>query len=167
MPKKVLSKKDREEQNFLHKIIIIVGVILIAGVISVNVQADQITHKFKSPSFNGINTSSHYLTIENQEFNRRQTIKDELKAAIEEAERDKENSTVQRFIRNFESCVYAELSRQLIANLFGEPPSDSGVISLEGNTIEYSPDGDFLTLRITEADGTVTVITIPIGSFTF
>ena len=167
MPKKVLSKKDREEQNFLHKIIVIVGVILIAGVISVNVQADQITHKFKSPSFNGINTSSHYLTIENQEFNRRQTIKDELKAAIEEAERDKENSTVQRFIRNFESRVYAELSRQLIANLFGETPSDSGVISLEGNTIEYSTDGDFLTLRITEADGTVTVITIPIGSFTF
>jgi len=167
MAKKVLSKKDREEQNFLHKIIIIVGVILIAGVISVNVQADQITHKFKSPSFNGINTSSHYLTIENQEFNRRQTIKDELKAAIEEAERDKENSTVQRFIRNFESRVYAELSRQLIANLFGETPSDSGVISLEGNTIEYSTDGDFLTLRITEADGTVTVITIPIGSFTF
>ncbi|MDB4724187.1 curli assembly protein CsgF [bacterium] len=167
MPKKVLSKKDREEQHFLHKIIIIVGIILIAGVISVNVQADQITHKFKSPSFNGINTSSHYLTIENQEFNRRQTIKDELKAAIEEAERDKENSTVQRFIRNFESRVYAELSRQLIANLFGETPSDSGVISLEGNTIEYSTDGDFLTLRITEADGTVTVITIPIGSFTF
>ena len=167
MPKKVLSKKDREEQNFLHKIIIIVGVILIAGVISVNVQADQITHKFKSPSFNGVNTSSHYLTIENQEFNRRQTIKDELKAAIEEAERDKENSTVQRFIRNFESRVYAELSRQLIANLFGETPSDSGVISLEGNTIEYSTDGDFLTLRITESDGTVTVITIPIGSFTF
>jgi len=167
MPKKVLSKKDKEEQHFLHKIIIIIGIILIAGVISVNVQADQITHKFKSPSFNGVNTSSHYLTIENQEFNRRQTIKDELKAAIEEAERDKENSTVQRFIRNFESRVYAELSRQLIANLFGETPSDSGVISLEGNTIEYSTDGDFLTLRITEADGTVTVITIPIGSFTF
>ena len=167
MAKKVLSKKAREEQNFLQKVIIIVGVILIAGVISVNVQADQITHKFKSPSFNGINTSSHYLTIENQEFNRRQTIKDELKAAIEEAERDKENSTVQRFIRNLESRVYAELSRQLIANLFGETPSDSGVISLEGNTIEYSTDGDFLTLRITEADGTVTVITIPIGSFTF
>ena len=167
MPKKVLSKKDREEQDFLIKIIIVIGLILIAGVISVNVQADQITHKFKSPSFNGINTSSHYLTIENQEFNRRQTIKDELKAAIEEAERDKENSTVQRFIRNFESRVYAELSRQLIANLFGETPSDSGVISLEGNTIEYSTDGDFLTLRITEADGTVTVITIPIGSFTF
>ena len=163
----ILKKQNAAEKDKLLQIILTIGLILFLGVLSINTKADQITHKFKSPSFNGINTSSHYLTIENQEFNRKQTIKDELKAAIEEAERDKENSTVQRFIRNFESRVYAELSRQLIANLFGETPSDSGVISLEGNTIEYSTDGDFLTLRITEADGTVTVITIPIGSFTF
>jgi hypothetical protein len=161
------NKSTQKEKDNLIMLVVVIGAVLILGVISQSLLADQITHKFKSPSFNGINTSSHYLTIENQEFNRRQTIKDELKAAIEEAERDKENSTVQRFIRNFESRVYAELSRQLIANLFGETPSDSGVISLEGNTIEYSTDGDFLTLRITEADGTVTVITIPIGSFTF
>ena len=167
MPKQRLSEKELDQQDFLMKVVVFIGVVLFIGVFAVNVMADQIVHKFKSPSFNGVNTSSHYLTIENQEFNRRQTIKDELKAAIEEAERDKENSTVQRFIRNFESRVYAELSRQLIANLFGETPSDSGVISLEGNTIEYSTDGDFLTLKITEADGTVTVITIPIGSFTF
>jgi len=160
-------RKEQKEKDLLLKVLVCIGAVLFIGVFAVNVKSDQITHKFKSPSFNGVNTSSHYLTIENQEFNRKQTIKDELKAAIEEAERDKENSTVQRFIRNFESRVYAELSRQLIANLFGETPSDSGVISLEGNTIEYSTDGDFLTLKITEADGTVTVITIPIGSFTF
>jgi len=167
MAKKSLSKKDKDESNFLYKLIAVIGIILFGGMFTQNLFADQITHKFKSPSFNGVMTSSHYLTIENQEFNRKQTIKDELKAAIEEAERDKENSTVQRFIRNFESRVYAELSRQLIANLFGETPSESGIISLEGNTIEYSTDGDFLTLKITEADGTVTIITIPIGSFTF
>jgi len=171
MVKKKRTKAEQKvrdiEKDKLLQIILAVALVLFLGVISLNAKADQITHKFKSPSFNGIATSSHYLTIENQEFNRKQTIKDELKAAIEEAERDKENSTVQRFIRNFESRVYAELSRQLIANLFGETPSDSGVISLEGNTIEYSTDGDFLTLKITEADGTVTIITIPIGSFTF
>ena len=138
-------RKEEIEKNNLIKIMVGIGLVLMLGVLTQSVWADQITHKFKSPSFNGVNTSSHYLTIENQEFNRKQTIKDELKAAIEEAERDKENSTVQRFIRNFESRVYAELSRQLIANLFGETPSDSGIISL----------------------GTVTIITIPIGSFTF
>ena len=37
--------------------------------------ADQMVHKFKNPSFSGTNTSSHYLTIENQEFNRKEAIK--------------------------------------------------------------------------------------------
>ena len=161
-----LRARKAEKQKIIE-IVFVIGIVLFLSVFVQNVWSDQITHKFKSPSFNGINTSSHYLTIENQEFNRRQTIKDELKAAIEEAERDKENSTVQRFIRNFESRVYAELSRQLIANLFGETPQDSGTITLEGNTIEYSSDGTYLTLKITEADGTITHITIPIGSFTF
>ena len=70
-------------------------------------------------------------------------------------------------MRNLESRVYAELSRQLVANLFGETPSESGTITLEGNTIVYTSDGVTLTLTITEADGTVTSITIPIGTFTF
>lgn len=163
----ILKKQQNDEKNLMAKIVVVIGVMLFVGIFAQNIWSDTITFKFKSPSFSGINTSSHYLTIENQEFNRRQTIKDEIKAAIEEAERDKENSTVQRFIRNFESRVYAELSRQLIANLFGETPQDSGTISLEGNTIEYSSDGTYLTLKITEADGTITNITIPIGSFTF
>ena len=171
MVKKKRTKAEQKardiEKDKLLQIVLTIAVILFLGVISVNAKADQIVHKFKSPSFNGVNTSSHYLTIENQEFNRKQTIKDEIKAAKEEAERDKENSTVQRFIRNFESRVYAELSRQLIANLFGETPQTSGTISLEGNTIEYSSDGTYLTLKITEADGTITEIKIPIGSFTF
>ena len=63
--------------------------------------------------------------------------------------------------------MYAELSRQLIANLFGETPQTSGTITLEGNTIVYSSDGTYLTLTITEADGTITTIKIPLGSFTF
>ena len=29
-------------------------------------ESDELTHVFKSPSFSGANTSSHYLTIENQ-----------------------------------------------------------------------------------------------------
>ena len=163
------TDKDKEEMVKVRIFAFLVFSfgIMFSFILALNVQADQITFKFKSPSFNGINASSHYLTIENQEFNRRKEIKSEIKAAIDEAKRDKENSTVQRFIRNFESRVYAELSRQLIANLFGETPSDSGTITLEGNTIDYSSDGTYLTLKITEADGTITIITIPIGSFTF
>ena len=129
--------------------------------------ADEMVHKFKSPSFSGNNTSSHYLTIENQEFNRKMTIKEEIKALQEQIERDKENTTLARFIRNLESRIYAQLSRQLVENLFGENPSTEGLVELEGNTISYTSDGEFITLTITDADGNTTIITLPIGSFTF
>jgi hypothetical protein len=129
--------------------------------------ADPITFKFKSPSFNGINTSSHYLTIENQENTRRSAIKEEIKAAVEELEREADNTTLARFIRNLESRVYAQLSRQMVDNLFGETPKTEGTIELEGNTISYGSDGDFITLTVTDSDGTTTDITLPIGSFTF
>jgi hypothetical protein len=135
--------------------------------LSFSVSADQITHKFKSPSFSGINTSSHYLTIENQEFNRKSDIADEIKAYQEELLRDAENTTLARFIRNLESRIYAELSRQLVNNLFGETASTEGLLELEGNTIQYFVDGDFITLIITDADGNSTEITLPVGSFSF
>ena len=156
-----------EEKDKIIWAIVFIGVVLIIGIFVQNIKADQIVHKFKSPSFNGIGTSSHYLTIENQEFSRKLTIKEEIKALQDEIEREKENTTLARFMRNLESRVYAELSRQLVNNLFGETPSDSGTIELEGNIIEYTSDGVTLTLKITEADGTVTEITIPIGTFTF
>ena len=167
------GKTDREiieEEAAKTRILVwimFMGLVMFIGIVVTNLQADTITHKFKSPSFNGMGTSSHYLTIENQEFSRKLTIKEEIKALQDEIEREKENSTLARFLRNLESRVYAELSRQLVNNLFGETPSDSGTITLEGNTIVYSSDGVTLTLTITEADGTVTEITIPIGTFTF
>ena len=169
--KKKITKKQIEtlelEKYRLTATLVFIGFVLFFGIIAVNLKADQIVHKFKSPSFNGVGTSSHYLTIENQEFSRKLTIKEEIKALQEEIEREKENSTLARFMRNLESRVYAELSRQLVNNLFGETPQNAGTITLEGNTIEYTSDGITLTLKITEADGTVTEITIPIGTFTF
>ncbi len=160
-------KQEEAAKARLGAWFLFVGLIIFALVLVQNAKADQIVHKFKSPSFNGMGTSSHYLTIENQEFSRKLTIKEEIKALQDEIEREKENSTLARFMRNLESRVYAELSRQLVNNLFGETPSSSGTITLEGNTIEYTSDGVTLTLKITEADGTVTEITIPIGTFTF
>ena len=129
--------------------------------------ADEIVFKFKSPSFSGIGTSSHYLTIQNQEFNRKEALKAEIKALQDQIERDKENTTLARFIRNLESRIYAQLSRQLVENLFGETPSDNGVLELEGNRIEYSVVDGIITLKITDSDGNTTTISLPIGSFTF
>jgi len=145
------------------------GKISLVLLLTASVSADEMVHKFKSPSFSGVGTSSHYLTIENQEFNRKEANKAELKAYKEQLKRDAENTTLARFIRNLESRIYAQLSRQLVDALFGETPSTSGVLELMGNTIEYSvsADGTMITLKITDAEGNVTEITVPIGSFTF
>ena len=134
---------------------------------SVESIADEIVFKFKSPSFSGINTSSHYLTIQNQEFNRKEALKAEIKALQDQIERDKENTTLARFIRNLESRIYSQLSRQLVENLFGEVPSDSGTLTLEGNTIVYNVEDGIITLTITDSDGNTTTISLPVGNFTF
>ena len=134
---------------------------------SVGSIADEVVFKFKSPSFSGINTSSHYLTIQNQEFNRKQALAAEIKALQDQIERDKENTTLARFIRNLESRIYSQLSRQLVENLFGETPSDSGTLTLEGNTIVYNVEDGIITLTITDSDGNTTTISLPVGNFTF
>ena len=132
-----------------------------------SVSADEMLFKFKNPSFSGNATSSHYLTIENQQFNRDKAIKEEIQAYKEELARDSNNTTLARFIRNLESRIYAELSRQLVDNMFGETKSESGSFTLEGNRVDYSTDGDKVTLTINESDGGTTTISVPIGSFTF
>ena len=140
---------------------------LLVGVFAVNSIADEIVFKFKSPSFNGNNTSSHYLTINSQEFNRKAALKAEIKSLQDQIERDKENTTLARFIRNLESRIYSQLSRQLVENLFGEIPSESGTLTLEGNTIVYKVEDGIITLTITDSDGNSTTISLPVGNFNF
>jgi len=163
----LLRRKEEAEKDTIIKWVSVIGILLILGIFIQNATADQMTHKFKSPSFSGENTSSHYLTIDNVEYTRRMTIKAEIKALQDEIERDKENTTLARFVRNLESRIYAQLSRQLVEALFGETPSDSGTIELEGNTITYSVVDGIITLTIVDAEGNETIIQIPIGSFTF
>jgi len=169
--KRGLTKQEIEQEEAaiarVQGWFLFMGLILIIFIVATNAESDEMVHKFKSPSFSGVGTSAHYLTIENQQFNRKQALKAEIKALQDEIERDKENTTLARFIRNLESRIYAQLSRQLVENLFGETPSDSGVLSLEGNTIEYNVVDGIITLNITDSDGNTTTISLPIGSFTF
>ncbi len=163
------EKIDREEAAKVRIFIWLafMGAIMITMIIAQHLHSDEMVHKFKSPSFSGIGTSAHYLTIENQQYTRKMTVKAELKAIQDEIERDKENTTLARFIRNLESRIYSQLSRQLVENLFGETASDSGVLELEGNRIEYNVVDGIITLNITDSDGNTTTISLPIGSFTF
>jgi DNA polymerase III alpha subunit (gram-positive type) len=132
-----------------------------------------IVHQFKNPSFSGIGTGSHYLTIENQEHSRKKAIEDALEAAEKAAQREADNTTLAKFIRNLESRIYAQLSKQLVDNMFSnEDAVTFGSFTLEGSVVSYevmtdASGEDYIQMRITDTEGTETVIEIPIGTGNF
>ena len=146
---------------------------IIGAVYTANVMAEPIVHGFKNPSFSGVGTGAHYLTVENQEHGRKKAIKDALEAAERAASRAAENTTLAKFIRNLESRIYAQLSKQLVDNMFSnDNPVRFGSFVLEGSTVTYevitSDDGtEFIKMTIVGEDGSTTVIEIPIGSGNF
>jgi len=129
--------------------------------------ADSMVHKFKSPSFNGVGYSAHALTIENQEFSRQKAAKEKKAAANRQIARDVANTNLSKFMKNVESRIYAQLSKQLVDSMFGETASSSGSVTFEGTTISYAKSSETVELTIMEANGSTTVITVPVGDFTF
>ena len=67
---------------------------------SLSATSDELVQTFKSPSFSGVGASAHYLTIENQEKNRRDTSQEDIASEFRALEREADNTTVARFLRN-------------------------------------------------------------------
>ena len=84
------------------------------------VESAELTHRWKSPSFSGIGSSAHFLTIENQEFTRKADIRAKKESEIAKKLAAAKNTNYAKFIDNLESRIYAEFSKQLTDNLFGE-----------------------------------------------
>jgi hypothetical protein len=131
--------------------------------------AGELTHDFKNPSFSGQGYSNHVLALEQLQFTRKQDLQDDIARALKEAEREEENEVINKFIANVESRIYANLSKQLVDNMFSADGATSGTAEIEGATIYWEKDTDLgeISIRITEADGTVTTLTVPVGDFGF
>lgn len=146
---------------------------LLCMCLSSSLLADEIAHRFKNPSFSGIGTGAHYLTIENQEHSRKKSIEDALDAARKAAEREAENTTLAKFIRNLESRIYAQFAKQLVESMFAnDNPVGFGSFILEGNTITWEvvtdeSGAEFIRLTIVAEDGSSTVVEIPVGTGNF
>ena len=69
-------------------------------VIASDLNATEIVHKFGSPSFSGINQSAHYLTIDEQERTRKDALAQKAQDALDEAQREADNTTLAKFLRN-------------------------------------------------------------------
>jgi UDP-N-acetylmuramyl pentapeptide synthase len=131
------------------------------------VNATELVHEFNSPAFSGIGYSTHVLTIEQIESQRRQKIKDEEKAAEAKAELAARNSNLAKFLVNVESRIYAQLSKQLADEMFAEGGSDSGELNFQGTNISWFKTGSDVTLTILEQNGNRTEVTVPIAGFSF
>jgi len=163
----ILKKKQQKEKDVISKIFVVLGIIMFIGIFFQSLWADTITFKFKSPSFSGVGTSSHYLTIDSQTHTRAMTIKEELKSLQDQIKRDKENTTLARFIRSLESRIYAKIAQQIVNNMFGETQQTEGSFELEGNIISYKIEDGMITLTVVDADGNETIIQLPLGDFSF
>lgn len=142
-------------------------IITIFAVVSATVWADTLTHSFQSPAFiPGNGYSTHVLTIEQLEANRRKAIKDAEKAAADQAARDAKNTNLAKFLVNVESRIYAQLSKQLADAMFSDG-ANSGEMDFQGTAISWVKTATDVTLTITEVGGGVTTVTVPIGSFAF
>jgi hypothetical protein len=141
--------------------------ITILAVFSTNVWATELVHSFQSPAFiPGNGFSTHVLTIEQLEANRRKAIADNEKSARDQAARDAKNTNLAKFLVNVESRIYAQLSKQLADAMFSDG-ANSGDMDFQGTNISWVKTGTDVTLTISEAAGGVTTVTVPIGSFAF
>lgn len=138
------------------------------------VASSDLTWGFKNPAFHyGNGYSTHVLSVEQLQHNRKEDLRKEAEAEAARLERELENSTLNKFVKNVESRIYATLSKQMVDSMFADC-SDScastGVAEIEGSTITWTRDtitGE-LTLEVVEADGSITTITIPgSGEFNF
>jgi hypothetical protein len=145
--------------------VLIIGGLILLSFVSGNIKATELLFQFKNPSFSGIGTSAHYLTVDEQESSRKQKIAEDIESALNEAARELDNTTLAKFVRNLESRIFSRLSQDLAESLFNDEGGSGGSVDLEGNTINFINTGTEIVLTILDIDGTVTEIRIPIGSF--
>ena len=158
----------------LLKMLLLIG-------LSTSAIASSLTFDFSNPAFSGVGYSSHVLSIEQLQYNRKESVKDDLISAAAKATRDANNTTLAKFVTNVESRIFANLSKQMVDNMFGTNCTEdtdttavecplSGTATLpDGSTVYWAKDetAETITLTVTDASGTITQLVVPVGDFKF
>ena len=158
----------------IKKLVLVVTILI--STLEYNLLASEQVHEFKNPAFSGNGYSQHVLSVNQLEVQREQKVIDDEKSAASAAERAEKNKTINKFITNVESRIYANLSKQLVDNMFGTTCDSStttcptsGTAEVEGAQIYWVKDTstEIITLTITDVDGTTTTMSVPLGDFKF
>ena len=156
--------------------IMVLVVVLTLSLLNTKILASELVHEFNNPAFSGNGYSNHVLSVDQLQEQRKQKKIDDDKSAKAAAERAEKNTTINKFIANVESRIYANLSKQLVDNMFGTTCDSStttcptsGTATVEGAQIYWVKDTstEIITLTITDVDGTTTTMTVPLGDFKF
>lgn len=134
----------------------------------------ELTFQFNSPAFSGNGYSTHVLTIEQLEQQRKDKITADAQSLIDRAERDVRNTNAYKFQNNLESRIYAQLSRQIADALFG----DGGTTTVGewaeattpfGDNIRWKRDiDDRIYVEVYNSSGELTSsFDVPTGEFAF
>ena len=156
--------------------IMVLVVTLTLTLLTSKILASDLVHEFKNPAFSGNGYSNHVLSVDQLQSQRKKDNEAEAKSAKAAAERAEKNTVINKFIANVESRIYANLSKQLVDNMFGKSCDSStttcptsGTSNIEGATIYWVKDTttEIITLTITDENGNVTSMSVPIGDFVF
>ena len=127
---------------------------------SASVSASPIVFGFKNPSFSGVGTSSHYLTIENLEKSRKDAIIAKAEAEERRLENELKNTAIEIFRRNLETLFYSTLATQIIDNVIGtkDDEQNDGETTIDGYKVVWTSTDDpddaaGVTVKITDAAG--------------
>ena len=137
-----------------------------------NAGATEILWGFKNPAFHyGNGYSTHVLSVEQLQYNRKKEIADFQRSEALRIERELENTTLNKFLKNLESRIYAQISKQMVDAMFADCSdscSNTGTAEIEGSTITWVKADGMITLTIVGEDGTITELSIPAaGDFSF
>ena len=151
------------------------------AIVGLEGQAGTLDFSFSNPSFSGIGYSSHVLSIEQLQYQREQGVADDKTAAEKAADRAAKNTTLAKFVTNVESRIFANLSKQMVDNMFGtnctedddtvaiECPPDGQATLPDGSIVKWVRDdiAETITLTVIDAAGGITQLIVPIGDFKF
>jgi hypothetical protein len=145
--------------------------IFIVSTAAIPASASELIFQFNSPAFSGQGYSTHVLTIEQLEQQRKDRIQTDAQAAIDRAERDVRGTNAYKFQNNLESRIYAQLSRQIADQIFGETEdnADNGILETPfGDVITWSRENNQISISVSDSNGNlVSEFTVPVGEFAF
>jgi hypothetical protein len=112
--------------------------------LTTSILASDLVHEFKNPAFSGNGYSNHVLSVDQLQSQRKKDNEADAKSEAAAAARAEKNTVINKFIANVESRIYANLSKQLVDNMFGTSCDSStttcptsGTSEIEGATIYW------------------------------